>query len=188
MSRTQRDNIFTQAAFEKNVWEVTVSVMNKFELGQLKGQKLNRKHLISTPEFKQHLLQPLHHLEPQFQQSVLQNVVDQEISLSEMKKSAADFRSMGIVKSTFLRLTSMHTWAEAAEKFPLFTSTKRLSQYTSLDFKHTVPEVFRTYCQAALDSTATPSSSPPPTMNFNVNGVSVRLVEAKFSSISAQYL
>ena len=115
-------------------------------------------------------------------------MVDQEISLSEMKKSAADFRSMGIVKSTFLRLTSTHTWAEAAEKFPLFTSTKRLSQYISLDFKHAVPEIFRTYCQAALDSTVTPSSSPSPTMNFDVNGVSVRLVEAKFSSISAQYL
>lgn len=142
-------------------------------MDQLKSQKLNRKHLISTPEFKQHLLQPLHHLDPQFQQSVLQKIVDEEVSLSEMKKEASEFRSMCTIKSTFMRLTNCHSWDEAKEKFPAFTSTKRLSQYTSLDYKHAVPEVFRTFCQAALDSTATGRLSPSPITNIDVNGVSI---------------
>ena len=36
MSCTQRDNIFIQAAFSKDVWSVAVAVMNKFEIGQLR--------------------------------------------------------------------------------------------------------------------------------------------------------
>ena len=58
MSHTQQDNIFIQAAFHKDVWSGAAGVMN---MGQLKGQKLNHKHLMSTPEFKEH---SLHHLEP----------------------------------------------------------------------------------------------------------------------------
>ena len=101
MSRTQKENVFIQAAFEKRVWEVAVDVMNQYEQGQLKDQKLNRKHLLATPEFKQHLFQPLHHLAPDFQQSALKRVKDNDISLAEMKKQAADFRSLNTVKATF---------------------------------------------------------------------------------------
>ena len=51
-------------------WKMAVLVMDKFEKGTLKGQKLSQKQLILTPEFKQQLLQPLHHLNEQFQVSV----------------------------------------------------------------------------------------------------------------------
>ena len=67
-------------------------------MGQLKGQKLNHKHLMSTPEFKEH---SLHHLEPHFQQSVLKKVLNEEMSLSEMKRGAADFHSLRIVYQPF---------------------------------------------------------------------------------------
>ena len=46
MSRTQRDNIFNQACFERQVWQQAVMVMNAYERGELKDQKLNRKQLM----------------------------------------------------------------------------------------------------------------------------------------------
>ena len=115
-------------------------------------------------------------------------MLDEEITLAEMKKRASDFRSLGIVKSTFMRLTNTHNWATAEEKFPTFTSTTRLSQYARLNFKHDVPAVFHTYCQAALDSIAAAASSVSVSMmNIEVNGViTVRLIESEFSSASAQ--
>lgn len=183
MPRTQRE----QAAFQKSVWDLALQVMNRCQMGQLKSQKLNRKHLISTPEFKQHLLQLLHHLHPQFQQSILQKIVDQEVSLSEMKKEASEFRSMCVI--SLLSCDSQVVIPGMKQrKFPAFTSAERLSQYTSLDYKHAVPEVFHTFCQAALDSTATGSLSSSPMTRIDVNGVSVYLIEANFSSISAQSL
>ena len=70
MSKTQRENIFAQASFPLKSWKMAVVVMDKFEKGTLKGQKLSQKQLVMTPEFKQHLLQPLHHLTEQFQVGV----------------------------------------------------------------------------------------------------------------------
>lgn len=87
MSRTQCENIFTQAAFSAPVWEVALKVIELFEDGQLKAQRLTKKSLIiAKPEFKQHHFQCLHNIHPPFQQEILQKVADREITLEEMKK------------------------------------------------------------------------------------------------------
>ena len=70
MSKTQRENIFARASFPIKSWKMAIVIMDKFEKGTLKGQKLSQKQLVTTPEFKQHLLQPLHHLTEQFQVGV----------------------------------------------------------------------------------------------------------------------
>lgn len=86
MSRTQCENIFAQASFSPSVWEKALKVIKMFEDGKLKNQKLNKKSLISKPEFKQHHFQCLHNLAPSFQQQILQQVTNREITLEEMKK------------------------------------------------------------------------------------------------------
>ena len=188
MSRTQRDNIFTQAAFHKDVWELAVGVMNKYELGQLKMQKLNRKHLLAAPEFKQHHFQPLHHLDYEFQKSTLQNVLDEKLTLDEMKQSAAQFRSLSMVKSVFMRLTGCKSWVDAEQTFPTFVTEGRLQQYCSLDFKKSIPEVFRTFCQAALDSHQSEPRSSKRASTYTLNGTSVVVIADHFRSTSAQQI
>ena len=157
-------------------------------MGQLKNQKLNRKHFVSSPEFKQHLLQPLHNLEPEFQRSVLQRVLDEELTLVEMKTCAAEFRNISIIKSAFLRLTSSNSWSEAEEKFPAYTSVDRLSQFSGLNFKNNIPDTFRTYCQAALDSKTFSGLLPAESSRKEVNGVSVFFVGVNFQALSAEHL
>ena len=58
-----------------------------YEDGALMDQKLNKKHLTSIPEFKQHLLQPLHNLNPEYQAVLLQKVIDEDISLMKLPTS-----------------------------------------------------------------------------------------------------
>lgn len=65
MSRTTRENIFCQASFQKEVWCHATTVMNMYEQGKLKDQKLSQENLTTTPEVKQHFL-PLHHLDPDY--------------------------------------------------------------------------------------------------------------------------
>ena len=78
-------------------------MMNMYEDGALKHQKLNKKHLTSALEFKQHLLQPFHHLNADFQLLiVLQKVIDEEIFLKELKEEATNF--------VLLRLLSEHSF------------------------------------------------------------------------------
>ena len=67
MSRTQKENIFAQSTFTSSIWGKVTQVMDNFENGGLKDQKLNKKHLISMPEVKQHHLQPLCRLPKEIQ-------------------------------------------------------------------------------------------------------------------------
>ena len=128
-------------------------MMNAYERGELKGQKLNRKQLSSTPEFKQHLFLPIHNLPMDFQEHILQEVHRKNLSLLEMKLSAVKFRSMDVIKRTFVRITCSKSWDEACVRFPDFVTHDQLEKFLSLNFKLGVPEVFRNYCDAALTIT-----------------------------------
>ena len=180
--RTQRENIFTQAAFGKDVREMAMKVMDIYEDGELKDQKLNRKHLLAVPEFKQHLLQPLHHLPAAFQLEVLQQVQERVISLQEMKLLASEFRSLELIRKCFIRITSVNSWEEACIRFPNFTVEERIKQFQSLDFKHEPPEVFRNYCDAALAS----KSAQPGVCIQADSGSCICLVCSTFFSLTAQ--
>ena len=70
-SRSQCDNIFAQASLSKAVWALAVQIMDAFEAGELKDQKLSVKQFMSKPEFKQQNLQPVQSLPPAFQVSLM---------------------------------------------------------------------------------------------------------------------
>ena len=91
MSQTMCENIFTQAAFALSVWGLTWKVIEMYEDGKLKNQKLSKKCMVEKPEFKQHNFQCLHNLSPELQQEVLQEVIDDTVSLDEMKKKVNSY-------------------------------------------------------------------------------------------------
>ena len=149
MSRTMCENIFTQAAFAPSVWELALRVIDMYENGQFKNQKLSKKCMIAKPEFKEHNFQCLHNLPPVFQEEVLQEVIDGTTSLEEMKKKANKFRNFEHIKKTFTKYTNS-TWEEAVQRFPWYTKEERLATFLGLDFVKKVPESFQAYCQAAV--------------------------------------
>lgn len=157
--------------------------MDLYENGALKDQKLNRKHLTSTPEFKQHLLQPLHHLDKDFQATVLQKLIDEELSLKEMKEEAVRFRALEAVRRAFMRCTNCQSWEDTSQKFPGFVVEDRLTQFMKLDFRQCVPDTFKAYCQSALNSQIPTSGSVK-----IVEGVRVAVVMGTLTTISAQEL
>ena len=129
-----------------------VIVMDKHQEGKLKDQKLSRKNLIAAPEFKQQYLLPLHHLDASFQRSTLQLVIEKAMSLAELKDACTKFRTLEAIEKAFVRCTGMRNWQEVVEHFPSHSDESRLRQFQELNFRHQVPEVFKHYCQAALDS------------------------------------
>ena len=64
-----------------------MKVMDIFEMGSLKDQKLNVKQLVLKPEFKQQYLAPLRALSIDDQRSILTKVVQKEIPLNSIKRS-----------------------------------------------------------------------------------------------------
>ena len=115
-------------------------VIELFENGQLKQQKLSEKRLMNAkPDFKQHHFQCLHNIEPSFQQGVLQKVVDREITLDEMKRRAYEYRSLGNIQKAFMKCTNT-TWDEAQARFPWHTQQGRLAQFSGINLCQTTSE------------------------------------------------
>ena len=65
---------------------------------------------------------------------------------------------------------------------------KRLVKFIVFDLKKGIPEVFRTYCQTAIDSTSdnAPRDEKQASTTFKVGDVTVHLVEGEFTKLSAQ--
>lgn len=51
-SRSSRDNVYCQASFSEEAWSLTVRIMNLFEQGEIKEQKLSVRQLTSKLDFK----------------------------------------------------------------------------------------------------------------------------------------
>ena len=62
-----------------------MQVMDGFEDGRLKDQKLSRKQNISKPEFRQQYIQPIQCLPADFQLQKLQLVVDKKNTFISIK-------------------------------------------------------------------------------------------------------
>jgi len=141
----------TQATFAPLVWEKAVKVMEIFEDGKLKNQKLSKKSLISKPEFKQHHFQCLHNLLPSFQEQILQQISDGKIILEEVKMQSNNFRALENVNRVFARATTTNlSWEEARNRFPWHTSEENISQFIDLNFNKGVPDSFQSCIQAVL--------------------------------------
>ena len=108
-------------------------------------------------------------------------MIDEEISLKELKEEATNFHAFEAVKRAFIRCTNTQSWDDANNKFPSFTSEDRLKQFVKMDFRHSIPDVSKIYCQSALNS-----QMPTGGTVHLVDGIRVALVRGTLPSTSAQ--
>ena len=148
-SITHRDNIFFQATLAKPVWDMAVQVMDLFEQGRLKGQKINLGSLRSKPEFKQHHLIAIRTLPISDQIQILEQVINKEVTLSDMKAILADTKNMQVLKTSFSKLTNCDSWENATQKYPLYANDTQLKRFMSCNVKKGIPKSFEEFCQRA---------------------------------------
>ena len=106
------------------------------------------KSLVSKLELKQHHFQCLHNLNP-FQQDILEEVVNCNITLEYMKRKAIEYRALGNIHKAFMKCTNS-TRDEATERYPWHTNDNRLRQFLGLNFINHVPDSICSYCQSAI--------------------------------------
>lgn len=153
MSRSQADNIFAQAALAKETWDLAIQVIELFEAGELKDQKLQAKsQIVTVPEFKQQHLQPIQSLPPEFQIDKLTKVINLELSLKELKAEASTYRKLELIKKTFCRLTNSDCFEISQQKYPDYATDDNLMRFIQLDFSQSPPHAFSTFCRQAISS------------------------------------
>ena len=152
-------------------------VMDLFEDGGLKDQKLIKKQLISAPEVKQHHLQPLCWLPESVQESLLDSVLNE-------REEANEYRQLELMKKAFVKCTNSRSWEYAESTYPSFVSN--LDKFVTLKFsKHDeIPEVFKTFCQAAINSKKCANSS----QIKKIGDFHITLVQGNMESVSMEQI
>ena len=184
-SHTHRDNIFSQAALSKPVWDLSVEVMDLYEQAKLKGQKLRLATLLHKPEFKQNYLTPIRSLPVSDQCSLLQRVVDMEFSLNDMQREATKLKQQLALKLAFVKLTNVQSWEEAQEEFPHFATEEQLSRFMQVDVKKNIPKSFTDFCHRARNST---EQNCPSGSSFAVEGSVANVVVSQAAEISGSMI
>ena len=152
ISNTHRDSILHQATLAKPVWDLAVKVMDMFEMGSLKDQKLNVKQLVSKPEFKQQHLAPLRALSIDDQCSILTKVVQKEIPLNSIKDLSKRAKQITTLKTLFARLTNTESWEGAQQRFPNHATIEKLERFVECDLKSSVPKALQDFCQRVVSA------------------------------------
>ena len=129
-------------------------IIDLFEEGKLKGQKLNTSKLLSKPEFKQQYAAPIRALHESDQCALLQQVAQKEISLNELKELAAAKKSLYTLKTMFVKLTNSDSWEKATETFPDYATEIKLRRFLGCDLKKGTPKPFQDFCHQAKISGA----------------------------------
>jgi len=149
VSKAYRNEVLRLACVSQPIWEMYIQAFEAFENGNLKGQKLTKKQLMTKPEIKQTQFQCLLPLKEATQAELLGRLVSNEITLKEMKQRAAKEKKMCDLKDRFLHLTNCKKWEEAEERFPQHATEKALEQFMTLDLGKETPHVFSQFCASA---------------------------------------
>ena len=116
-----------------------------FENGELKGQTLSKKQLLTKPEIKSTQFQCLFPLDEATQTTLLQ-----AIGMKEMHLMAQKHKRMADLKAKFCHLTNVSDWKEATQKFPTHATDRALEQFSEINVSKATPAVFAEYCTSAM--------------------------------------
>ena len=121
-----------------------------FENGELKGQTLSKKQLLTKPEIKSTQFQCLFPLDEATQITLLQQLQSKAIGMKEMHLMAQKHKRMADLKAKFCHLTNVSDWKEATQKFPTHATDRALEQFSEIDVSKATPAVFSEYCASAV--------------------------------------
>ena len=118
LSKGYKNEVLRLASVSTAVWNEYLQVFNMFENGELKGQTLSKKQLLTKPEIKSTQFQCLFPLDEATQITLLQQLQSKAIGMKEMHLMAQKHKRMADLKAKFCHLTNVSDWKEATQKFP----------------------------------------------------------------------
>ena len=154
--------IFYLSSLPQVIFNTVQLIFNKFTKGDLKGQRLvksknkdNQGYDLKGSNFK-----CLRNIEYDVVASLLQQVSDKNISLSELSSKCMEIKQLNKIRASFVKGTNTENWSEAKEKFPNYSSDEQLLTFKKLSFNSSkLPDEFMLFCRMAVSSKSNSSSS-----------------------------
>ena len=94
LSKGYKNEVLRLASVSTTVWNEYLQVFNMFENGELKGQTLSKKQLLTKPEIKSTQFQCLFPLDEATQITLLQQLQSKAIGMKEMHLMAQKHKRM----------------------------------------------------------------------------------------------
>lgn len=159
MSKAYKNEMLRLAVVSDDLWKLYIQCFDQYEAGDLKGQTLTSKQLMTKPEVKQTQFQCLLPLKEDVQLQILTQLTSHELSLKELKKRCEKEKKLSEIQDKFVHLTNCKSWTEASAKYPIHTKLEKLEQFLSLNFtKKNTPQTFSRFCAGAVMSKQTDSA------------------------------
>jgi hypothetical protein len=170
------------------VWEVAAQIMDLFEHGRLKSQKLNLSTLMSKPQFKQQYFAPIRTLTTSEQISILNQVLNLEITILDLKKVANELKNLNGLKAAFVKLTNSDSWEMAQETHPSFATEIQLKRFLGSNLKICVPKAFEDFCKRAKLSTEPRLQQVESAFTLAGTTYTTNVICSKFTELSGQLI
>ena len=149
------NNLYFLASLPEEEYEVLQSIFEKYEMCDLKGQKLSRSQKgtnSSTLDCKPSNFKCLRGLEDATRLSLLKQVSEGELSFRELASFCQYAKKMSEVQKRFLMYHSLTSWEDAKKTFPHHATQQALEPFVAMNFsKGTMPPAFVQFCKSALD-------------------------------------
>ncbi|XP_070561784.1 uncharacterized protein [Ptychodera flava] len=144
-------SIFEISSMDEN-YELMMSVIEMYEDGATKGQKLKGEELRNRPVPPYTKLRDFFSIKTEDQCLLLENVLDSTMTFADMCKEASILKKLDLVQRSFCQQTHCLDggWEEAVERFPKEATRERLEEFTKLSFSRGIPDSFVNYCQRLL--------------------------------------
>ena len=131
------NNLYFLASLPEEEYEVLQSIFEKYEMCDLKGQKLSRSQKgtnSSTLDCKPSNFKCLRGLEDATRLSLLKQVSEGELSFRELVSFCQYAKKMSEVQKRFLMYHSLTSWEDAKKTFPHHATQQALEPFVAMNF------------------------------------------------------
>ncbi|XP_070553723.1 uncharacterized protein [Ptychodera flava] len=140
------ETILNLAKLQPDIASTLDDVFEAYETGTLKGQKLNKKTMMTKPDLPVYLFHNLVLLNDDTISDFLQNIRDGEMTLQEMNREAKEVKKLKTIQESMVKELHM-PWQMFSEKLPEYASREYLSRFKELSFSRGIPPEMVNECR-----------------------------------------
>jgi hypothetical protein len=116
--------------------------------------------------------------------------VEKICTILDIKTLAGNLKTMNGLKTAFLKLTNIESWAVAQETCQGFASEAQLGRFFGCNLRNGVPKSFQEFCQRAKASGTAESQMNSALTMTSTSGIpiTITVLSCKFSDVSGQLI
>ena len=144
--------IFHLAALPKQTYDTLLRIFDQFESSKLQTKKKAASNY--KPDCPGANFRELRNLDETVVSTLLEQVEDEEFSLSHLNKTCKRLKKIAKLKQQFAKEVGVTSWEEAEQQYPLFATEAALERFVKAPkLAGPVLAAFQQYCSRAIRST-----------------------------------